>query len=180
MPRAKLPTNVNQALVIFGAHFAVNESGYLCAYDPIRKDWIVHTGTQIPDLGWFRVLVHRNHAGKICNVYLDMTNDGIENGPLVFPNLPIYGPDLDLFIRISFSSVGDECRRIRPQDRRHGWLSLGSASVNPVLCAVTAQRNGLHLDFEASAIFPDQRIARSAHSADPDYQSASGESEDWV
>ncbi len=106
-PWAKLPTNVNQALVISGAHFAVNESGYLCAYDPIRKDWIVHTGTQIPDLGWFRVLVHRNHAGKICNVYLDMTNDGIENGSLVFPNLPIYGPDLDLFIRISFSSVGE-------------------------------------------------------------------------
>lgn len=105
--RAKLPTNINQALVISGAHFAVNENGRLCAYDPVRKDWIVYNGAVIPDGEWFRVMVHRDHAGKICNVYLDLTRDEIENGVLAFSNLPIHGPDHDLFIRISFSSVSE-------------------------------------------------------------------------
>ncbi len=102
--REKLPTNINQALVISGAHFAVNEAGYLCAYDPIKRDWIIYGGVQILDNAWFRVMVHRNHAGKYCNVYLDMTNDNVENGVLAFSNLAIYGPDLDNYIRISFSS----------------------------------------------------------------------------
>jgi len=98
-PRAKLPTNPNQALVISGAYFAVNENGYLCAYDQNRKDWIVYMGSQIPDNQWFRILVHRHHLGRYCDIYLDLTNDGLENGVLAFSNLPIYGPDLDIFNR---------------------------------------------------------------------------------
>jgi hypothetical protein len=98
MPRVKLPTNINYALVISGAHFAMDENGFINVYNPTIKDWVKDT-VAIPIGAWTRITVHRNHIGQYTNIYID--------GRLAFSNIPIYGPDLNNYIRISFSSAGE-------------------------------------------------------------------------
>ncbi|MCK5844348.1 MAG: hypothetical protein KAG97_06545, partial [Victivallales bacterium] len=72
MPRAKLPTDINEAFNIAGAFIAIDENGYLNIYYPKvnppdpnppvpPETWIKDTQV-IPD-DWVRVTVHRDHPG---------------------------------------------------------------------------------------------------------------------
>ncbi|MEA2012655.1 MAG: choice-of-anchor Q domain-containing protein [Verrucomicrobiota bacterium] len=98
-PRAKLPTNVNEAVNVAGGYMAINENGFLCLYDGEKEKWLVDSSESIPEGNWLNFTVHRNHSGKIVDVWVD--------GRAVFSNVPIFGIDLENFIRMSFSSVGE-------------------------------------------------------------------------
>ena len=97
MPRAKLPTNKDEAINIAGAYLAIDENGFLNCYDGNLEAWIPDEVGEIPEDVWVNFIVHRNHSGKIVDVWV--------NGRGVFNNFPISGPDPANYIRFSFSCV---------------------------------------------------------------------------
>ena len=97
-PWKRLPTDYNEACCIGGAFFRLNENGNFCVYDGSTENWKV-SGVVIPDGNWTNITVGRNHAAKTCNLWVDST--------LVFSDIPITGPDLNDFIRISLSNASE-------------------------------------------------------------------------
>lgn len=101
MPRAELPTDINEAMNVAGAFFAIDENGYLNAWDPSNEEWLKDTQV-IPD-DWVRITVHRDHPGKIVNIWVE-TRQAFANVPIVDPD-PTAGTGK---FRMSMSSVGEE------------------------------------------------------------------------
>jgi hypothetical protein len=107
MPRAKLPTDLNEAFNIAGAFMAVDENGYLNIYNPranadhpVAEIWLKDTQATPDD--WMVVTVHRNHSGRYVDVWIGTR--------LVFSNVPTSGPDPTAGtgkFRMSMSSVGE-------------------------------------------------------------------------
>lgn len=101
MPRAELPTDINEAMNVAGAFFAIDENGYLNIWDPSNEEWLKDTQV-IPD-DWVRITVHRDHPGKIVNLWVE-TRQAFANVPIVDPD-PTAGTGK---FRMSMSSVGEQ------------------------------------------------------------------------
>jgi hypothetical protein len=100
-PRAKLPTDLNEAINLGGVFFAIDENGYLNIWDPSNEIWI--KDSQVTPDDWFVLTIHRNHDTGIVDFYMEsrLVRSGI---PISDPN-PTAGTGK---FRISFSSVGEE------------------------------------------------------------------------
>lgn len=99
-PRAKLPTDINEAFNMAGAFMSLDENGYLNIWDPSSKTWL--RDTQVTPDDWFVVTVHRDHPGKTVNVWVETRQ--------VFAGVSISEPDPTAGtgkFRISMSSVGE-------------------------------------------------------------------------
>lgn len=102
MPRAKLPTDINEAINMAGAFMAVDENGYLNIWSPNNEKWLKDTQA-IPENSWFVLTVHRDHPGKTVNVWVETRQ--------VFSGVPTADPDPTAGtgkFRISMSSVGEK------------------------------------------------------------------------
>ena len=100
-PRAKLPTDLNEAFNTAGAFMAIDENGYLNVWDPSNEEWLIDTQI-IPD-DWVRITVHRNHFGKTVDVWVETRQ--------AFANIPTSDPDPTAGtgkFRMSMSSVGEQ------------------------------------------------------------------------
>ena len=100
-PRAKLPTDINESFNLAGCFFAFDENGFLNVYNATTKSWL--KDTQVTPDDWSRITVHRDHPGKIVNVWVETRQ--------AFANVPVMGPDPAAGtgkFRISFSSVGEQ------------------------------------------------------------------------
>jgi len=100
-PRAKLPTDINEAFNIAGCFFAFDENGYLNVYNATTKNW--SKDTQVTPDDWSRITIHRDHPGQIVNVWVETRQ--------AFANVPVAGPHPTAGtgkFRMSFSSVGEQ------------------------------------------------------------------------
>ena len=100
-PWKRLPTDYNEACCIGGAFFRLNENGNFCVYDGSIENWRV-SSTVIPDGTWANIFVERN-ADATCNLWMPVVSTLVP----VFENIPIAGPDLTNFIRISLSNASE-------------------------------------------------------------------------
>jgi len=114
---AKLPTNVDDAFNIGGIYFSVDSNGRFCVYNGTTKQWMADPQV-IPVGTWFRVTIHRDHAAKTADVYLEI-NKGGTPPPKVFTAVPISGIDLADYIRISLTSLQEYEVQI---DRIDGYM----------------------------------------------------------
>jgi hypothetical protein len=99
-PRAKLPTDINEAFNMAGAFMAIDENGFLNIWDPNSETW--RTDTVAITTDWVRITVHRDHPGRTVDVWIDQR--------LIFAGVPISGPDPSAGtgkFRMSMSSVGE-------------------------------------------------------------------------
>jgi len=101
IPRVKLPTNVDEAFNIGGIYFTVDQDGYFCVYNGTTEQWMSDV-QQIPAGEWIRVYIHRYHAAKTADVWLSINYGAATR---IFTAVPISGPELDNYIRISISSA---------------------------------------------------------------------------
>ena len=100
-PRAKIPTDINEAFNIAGCFFAFDENGFLNVYNATTKNWL--KDTQVTPDDWSRITIHRNHPGQIVNVFVETRQ--------AFANVPVMGPHPTAGtgkFRMSFSSVGEQ------------------------------------------------------------------------
>ena len=96
-PRAPLPTDINKAFNMGGLFFAIDENGYMNAYNAEIKQWLRDTKV-VPD-DWFCVTVHRNFPRKIANMWIETRQ--------AFAEIPTAGPEPFMgSFRASYSSVG--------------------------------------------------------------------------
>gem|GEM_PF-1293641 len=104
IPRAKVPTMVDETMNIGGIYFTVDSNGYFCAYNGSTEKWMRDPDDAhvIPVGAWIRVYVHRDHAAKTADVWLEINKSG--TATKIFTAVPISGVDLDNFIRISITS----------------------------------------------------------------------------
>jgi hypothetical protein len=100
-PRAKLPTDLNEAFNLGGAFFAIDENGYLNIWDSANEIWL--KDTQVTPDDWFVLTVHRDHDLGIVDFYIEsrLVRSGV---PISQPN-PTAGTGK---FRMSFSSVGEK------------------------------------------------------------------------
>jgi len=101
MPRARLPTDINEAFNIAGAFLAIDENGYLNIWNPITEVWI--KDTQVIPNDWMVVTVHRDHPGRTVDVWVGTRK--------AFASVPTSGPDPTAGtgkFRMSMSSVGEQ------------------------------------------------------------------------
>ncbi|MFZ2653328.1 MAG: choice-of-anchor Q domain-containing protein [Victivallales bacterium] len=101
IPRVKVPTNVDEAFNIGGIYFTVDPNGYFCVYNGTTEQWMADV-QQIPAGNWLRVYVDRNHAAMTADVWLSINYGAATK---IFTAVPISGPELDNYIRISISSA---------------------------------------------------------------------------
>jgi hypothetical protein len=96
LPRAKLPTDLSEAINVAGCRFAMNEAGRLCVYDGVAKGW--RTDTEIvPADAWVTTTFRRDHAGRTVDVWI--------NGRAAFNNVTVSDPDPPNHIVLSVSST---------------------------------------------------------------------------
>jgi hypothetical protein len=98
-PRAKLPTDINEAFNMAGAFMAVDENGFLNIWDPNSETWRKDVLVSADD--WIPITVHRDHPGRTVDVWIAQRQ--------VFAGVPITGPDPTAGtgkFRMSMSSVG--------------------------------------------------------------------------
>ncbi len=103
-PRVRLPNDYNEACNIGGCFFALDENGFFCVYDPSAGNWRT-SAHHVPSGDWCNVMIHRNTAGKYCDILL--YNEDTLSWDAVYSNIPVIGPDLGEYIRIGFSSANE-------------------------------------------------------------------------
>jgi thrombospondin type 3 repeat protein len=98
LPRAKLPTDINEAINIAGAFMAIDENGYLNIWDPSSEIWL--RDSQVTPDEWFNLTVHRDHPGKTVNIWIETRQ--------AFAGIAVSSPHPADKFRISMSSVGEQ------------------------------------------------------------------------